>query len=77
MTAATVVYMLFAVATGALADFTSLGVYEDKATCNAAATKVAEAVADGHGNRIYVCVSSDSLDRLANDNPPPGVDATK
>jgi hypothetical protein len=75
MTAATIVYILFAIAAGDVPDLAPLAVYDDRPACDTAATKIAGALADGHGSRIFICVSSDSLAELADKNPPPGVDA--
>jgi hypothetical protein len=66
--AATVVFILYVVATGNLPDFTALASYASQDACRAAAAKVTDALSSGEYPKTALCLSSDSLNELADKN---------
>ncbi|MBI4923302.1 MAG: hypothetical protein HY834_16290 [Devosia nanyangense] len=66
---AVIAYFLFAVSGGAMPDMTALAAFDSQAACQAAAASVTEALSGGEDGNVIVCVSADSLKKLAEDNP--------
>ena len=66
--AATIVFILYVVSTGNLPDFTALASFASKDACIAAATKVSEALSGADYPKTALCLSSDSLNELAQKN---------
>ena len=69
MAAATVIFILYVVSTGAsLPDFTALAAFQSKEACQSAATDLTKALSSGQEQKTPVCISSDSLNDLASKN---------
>jgi hypothetical protein len=66
--ASTIVFILFAIAGGNSPDLTSLAVFPTAEACDAAATKIKDALKDGDDGKLIVCFSSDSLTEMAKKN---------
>jgi hypothetical protein len=66
--AATIVFILFAIAGGNSPDLTSLAVFPTAEACDAAAIKIKDALAGTEDSKLIVCFSSDSLTDMAKKN---------
>lgn len=67
MTAA-VIFTLYAISSGDLPDFTALGAFQSKQACVSAAQEVEKALGSEEHPRMLLCVSSESLSKLATEN---------
>jgi hypothetical protein len=67
MTAA-IIYILYAVSTGNLPDFTALAAFTTPEACQSAAAEVNKAVGSGEYKKTMLCLTSDSLNELADKN---------
>lgn len=66
--AATVVFILYVVSGGNLPDLTALAAFGTEAACRSAADEVNKALASGQYAKTALCLSSDSLNELADKN---------
>lgn len=67
MTAA-VVFILYLVSGGNLPDFTAVAAFQTKEACQSAAADVSKAIGSGEYAKTPICLSSDSLNELAQKN---------
>ena len=67
MTAA-VIYILFVVSTGNLPDFTALAAFQTEDACKAESNDVNKALSSGQYPKTALCLTSDSLNELADKN---------
>ena len=65
---AAVLFILFVVSTGNLPDFTALAAFQTQAACEAAAADVNKAISSGQYPKTALCLTSDSLNELADKN---------
>ena len=65
---AAVIYILFVVSTGNLPDFTALAAFQTHEACKAAAEEVNKAISSGQYAKTALCLTSDSLNELADKN---------
>lgn len=69
MANAAMIFILYVVSGGsALPDFTALAAFQSQAACAAAAKQVNEALSPGDERKTALCLSSDSLNQLADAN---------
>ena len=69
MANAAVIFILYVVSTGAnLPDFTALASFQSQEACVAAAKQVNLALSPGQYAKTALCLSSDSLNELADKN---------
>ena len=65
---AAVVFILFVVSGGNLPDFTALAAFQTQAACDSAAADVNKAISSGQYPKMALCLTSDSLNELADKN---------
>jgi hypothetical protein len=65
---ATVIFILYIVSTGNLPDFTSLAAYQSREACDVAAAEVNKELVGGEYPKTALCLSSDTLNELADKN---------
>jgi hypothetical protein len=65
---AAVLFILFVVSSGNLPDFTALAAFQTQAACDAAAVEVNKAISSGQYPKTALCLTSDSLNELADKN---------
>jgi hypothetical protein len=66
--AAAVIYILYVVSTGNLPDFTALAAFQTIEACKSAADEVNKALSSGQYAKTALCLTSDSLNELADKN---------
>ncbi|HVY52762.1 MAG TPA: hypothetical protein VHA07_14525 [Devosia sp.] len=66
--AATIIYILYVVSAGNLPDFTALAAFQSAAACADAARQVNSALSPGQYAKTALCLTSDSLNELADKN---------
>lgn len=65
---AAVVYILYVISSGNLPDFTALAAFQTQAACLDAAKQVNSALSPGQYAKTALCLTSDSLNELADKN---------
>jgi hypothetical protein len=65
---AAVIYILYAVSTGNLPDFTALAAFTTPEACQSAAADLNKALGAGEYKKTVLCLTSDSLNELADKN---------
>ena len=65
---AAIIYILYAVSTGNLPDFTALAAFSTPEACRSAAAEVSKAIGAGEYQKTVLCLTSDSLNELADKN---------
>ena len=65
---AAIIYILYAISTGNLPDFTALAAFTTPEACKAAAADATKAIGPGQYQKTMLCLSSDSLNELADKN---------
>ena len=69
MANAAIIFILYVVSSGAnLPDFTALASFQNQEACAAAAKQVNSALSPGQYAKTALCLSSDSLNELADKN---------
>lgn len=63
-----IIYILYAVSTGNLPDFTALAAFTTPEACQSAAADVNKAIGAGEYKTTVLCLTSDSLNELADKN---------
>lgn len=65
---AAIIYILYAVSGGNLPDFTALAAFTTAEACRSAADDVNRAIGAGEYKKTVLCLTSDSLNELADKN---------
>lgn len=65
---AAIIYILYVISTGNLPDFTALAAFTTPEACQSAAADVTKAIGAGEYKKTVLCLSSDSLNELAQKN---------
>ena len=63
-----VIFILYLVSGGNLPDFTAVAAFQTKEACTSAAAAVTKDLGSGEYQKTLVCLSSDSLNELAQKN---------
>jgi len=63
-----IIFILYVISTGNLPDFTALAAFTTPEACQSAAADVNKAIGAGEYKKTALCLSSDSLNDLANKN---------
>jgi len=65
---AAIIYILYVISAGNLPDFTALAAFATSEACQSAAADVNKAIGAGEYKKTALCLTSDSLNELADKN---------